>query len=155
MEEMFALELLEQQKEQAVLELRECNTLTGRFGLTLSEAQIAELVEARFAALGDTGRVEFGGGVLKKLVWAFCDSPYLTQENYQEIVAELQDSFYYFKNESVDRIPDDELIDLMKYYFDHVCHGSLEYLSGTSLEELCRTARSGEALERDVYGNPF
>ncbi len=68
------------------------------------------------------------------LVTEFCDSPYIIQANYEDTILELQDSFYYFKNESMDRISDDELIAFMKRYFDGICQGSLEYLSGTSLE---------------------
>lgn len=70
----------------------------------------------------------------------------------------------------MDYIPDDELISFMKRHFDGKCQGSLEYLSGTSLEELCRNTRYGYKLEAadlydysaeyetedtDMYGNPF
>lgn len=63
-------------------------------------------------------RVEFGGGVLKQLVRAFCASPYLDQENYADTLAQLQALFYHFKQESHDRIPDDELIAAMAQCFD-------------------------------------
>lgn len=156
MKDDFSLSLLGAQKEQTMAELRECNEITIRYGLYLSEQQILELTERRFAALSETGRVEFGGGILKKLLTAFCDSPYLTKENYEEAILELQDSFYYFKNESMDRISDDELISFMKEKFDGVCQGSLEYLAGTSLEELCRNTRYGHRSDReDRYGRPF
>lgn len=152
----FALALADMQKKQAMAELRECNEFTVRFGLYLTEQQIFELTERRFAALKDTGRVEFGPGILKKLLMAFCSSPYVTQENYQDIILELQDSFYYFKNESMEQISDDELIEFMRKRFDGVCQGSLEYLSNTSLEELCRNTRYGYDIdETDRYGRPF
>ena len=134
----------------ATNELRECNELTARFGITLSEPQIQSLVEHRFNALRDTGRIEFGEGILKKLVCSFCDSPYLTQENFEETIIELQDSFYYFKNESMDRVSDDELIEFMNAVFNGRAQGSLDYLSGTSLEELCRYARQGWDPDLDV-----
>jgi len=124
-------------------ELRDCNALSGRYGLSLTERQIQNLVEKRFEALRNTGRVEFGGGILKKLIYAFCDSPYLFHEDYEDTLLELQDIFYYFKNESEDRISDDELIEFMKNTFDGKAQGSLEYLAGTSLEELSRGARYG------------
>ena len=131
-------------------ELRECNELTARFGLTLSETQIQSLVKRRFDALLDTGRIEFGGGILQKLVNSFCDSPYLTQENYEETITQLQDSFYYFKNESMNRISDDDLIEFMSAVFNGRAQGSLDYLSGTSLEELSRYARQGWDPNRDA-----
>lgn len=129
--------------------LRVCNELTAQYGLTLSGGQIRELAERRFAALQDTGRVEFGEGILEKLIRAFCDSPYISQGEYMETLLALQDAFYYFKNESLERLSDDELIDYMKQVFDGRAQGSLEYLFGTSLEDLCREARGGERSEAE------
>lgn len=143
MDDRFAMTIGNIQKIQLIQELQNCNDMTLRFGLTLSAQQIQNLVERRIHALKDTGRIEFGQGVLKKIITEFCDSPYITQDNYEETIIELQDSFYYFKNESIDLVSDDELISNMKLYFDGVCQGSLECLSGTSLEELCRGVRFG------------
>jgi len=150
MDQDFSLQPFDMQMFMAVNELRECNELTARFGLTLSETQIQNLAESRFNALRDTGRVEFGEGILKKLIAAFCDSPYLTQENFEDTITELQDSFYYFKNESMDRFSDDELIEFMNTVFNGRAQGSLDYLSGTSLEELCRYARQGWDVDLDT-----
>lgn len=144
MNENFPQSITALQKAGMTAELLECNEFTLEYGLRLSETQIKAIVEKRFEALKNTGRVEFGRGIMKKLIAEFCDSPYITQQNYEETITELQDSFYYFKNESMDRLSDDELIAYMKRYFDGVCQGSLEYLSGTSLEELCRGIRGGE-----------
>jgi hypothetical protein len=146
MNDEFALDAqnaLSQLQEQAAAQLAECNNLTGKYGLRLSDRQILGLLESRREALSQTGRIEFGEGVLKKLIEAFCDSPYVTQENYEETLAELQDAFYYFKNESLDSISDDELIGYMREHFDGECQGSLDYLSETTLEELCRRTRFG------------
>jgi hypothetical protein len=143
MDDMFSLTPVSMQKIQTAKELRECNEFTQRYGLSLSEQQIHSLVEKRFEALKDTGRIEFGKGILKKLIYEFCDSPYIIQENYEDTILELLDSFYYFKNESMDLISDDELMTFMKEHFDTICEGSLEYLNGTTLEELCRNTRYG------------
>lgn len=143
MQNDFSLEPLRAQTLEAESELKKCNELTARFGLYLSDEQIESVVERRFEALRENGRIEFGEGIMKKLICAFCDSPYIFQENYMDTLLELQDNFYYFKNESHDRISDDELIGFMKTVFDGRAQGSLDYLSGTSLEELCRYAREG------------
>ena len=143
MDDMFSLTPVSMQKIQTAKELRECNEFTRRYGLSLSEQQIHGLVEKRFEALKDTGRIEFGKGILKKLIYEFCDSSYIIQENYEDTILELLDSFYYFKNESMDLISDDELMTFMKEHFDNICEGSLEYLNGTTLEELCRNTRYG------------
>lgn len=125
----------------------ECAQLMERFGLSLSQSQIQTLEERRCQALKDTGRVEFGGGVLKKLIYAFCDSPYVSQDNCEETLLELQDLFYYFKNESMEKLSDDELIEAMYHSFHEEANGSLEYLAGTSLEALCRGLRCGKQTD--------
>ncbi len=156
MDNNFSLAFVKMQMLAAAEELRASNELTARYGLTLSEEQIQRFVQHRFEALRDTDRIEFGEGVLKKLIYAFCDSPYLTQENYEETLLELQDIFYYFKNESFDRISDDELIEFIKTVFDGRAQGSLDYLSGTSLEELGRYAReSWSPRDGDASGDLF
>lgn len=124
-------------------EIRRCNDLNQIYGLTLTESDITELVELRGNALRSTGRVEFGGGILPKLIRAFCKSPYVDPYNYATTLAELQDAFYYFKNESEDRFSDDELIEFMANIFNGQAHGSTEVLTSISLEELCRWARNG------------
>jgi len=140
----FALETI---KLQQLAAIQECNQFTEKFGLTLTGEQIQRLVNERFEALQENGRIEFGEGVLKKLVYAFCSSPYLYQFDYEDTIAALQETFYYFKNESDDRLSDDELITFMKQTFDGKAQGSLEYLAETSLEELCRNARYGYKLD--------
>jgi len=154
--ENMTLVFQDSQKKQAAIELKATNEITIRYGLALSDQDINELVENRFKSLKDTGRIEFSGGILKKLVEAFCDSPYIMQENYKDTLMEIQEAFYFFKNEAMDQIADEELIEFMKRHFDGKCQGSLEYLSGTTLEELCRNTRYGyEVDDTDMYGHEF
>ncbi|MPM61170.1 hypothetical protein SDC9_108026 [bioreactor metagenome] len=143
MEADWLLRLERARDMETIEELRACNLLSAAYGLALTEAGMRELAAQRSQALERAGRVEFGGGILSSLIAVFCDSPYLTRENYLETLMELQESFYYFKTEAMERFSDDELLALMKGYFDGVCQGSLEYLTGTTLEELCRAARNG------------
>ena len=125
----------------------DCNALTAPYGLVLSQQQLLALTERRFQALKATGRVEFGEGIVQRLAYTFGDSPYISQHNYEETLAELQDIFYYFKNESMDTLADDELLEAMKSVFDGRAQGSLEYLTGTALEDLCRILRDGTPEE--------
>jgi hypothetical protein len=129
--------------QREIQALDEMNRLTGRYGLSLSLSQIQNLMEQRLTALKDTGRVEFGQGILPKLIYAFCDSPYLTQQNFEATLIELQDIFYYFKGEAMEEIADDELIDAMKDAFDGKGQGSVEYVAQTVLENFCRQVRGG------------
>lgn len=130
-------------QKQAVLEIEKCNDVTARFGLILSHQDAVELVETRTLALKMNGRIEFGGGVIEKIIQAFCDSPYLSRHNYAENLHDLTEIFYYYKNETLDLISDEELIKFMKYSFDNICQGSLELLSGRELYNLARNLRFG------------
>ena len=148
MSENFALTIQNMKKKQLAMEIKKCNEITMKYGVTLSDTQIENLINKRFESLKNTGRIEFGDGILKELIEVFCDSPYIIQENYEETLEELQDIFYFFKGEAMDQIADDELIEFMKEYFNGECQGSIEYLSGTNLEELCRNTRYGLNRER-------
>lgn len=149
-------EMLKLQRQASLQEIRDCNNFSGQFGLVLKEVEIQELVECRKKALKDTGRVEFGGGILPKLIYAFCDSPYLDQTTYVETLTELQEAFYYFKGEAQEQFSDDELIDFMAAVFNGRAQGSAEYLIGTSLEALCRHANNPyDAQNADEAGDLF
>jgi hypothetical protein len=102
----------------------------------------------------DTGRVEFGGGIVDKVILMFCDSPYISMHNYEETLHELIEIFYYYKNEALDLIGDDELIKYMKTAFNGICQGSLDLLAGRELYNLARGLRFGYSLPDpdDTYG---
>lgn len=158
MKDMFGIVNMQNQMliESAKQEVRACNAMSEKFGLSLNEDEIRELVECRADALKKTGRIEFAGGILPKLIYAFCDSPYIQQENYECTLAELQEAFYYFKSESLEQFADDELIEFMVKVFKGRAQGCGEYLIGTSLEELCRYARSEfDPFAADEAGDLF
>ena len=119
---------MEYQLSGTVRALEGCNRLTEGYGLTLTVGQMRALAQRRVEALQATDRVEFGEGILKKLILTFRDSPYLCQQNYEEIIAELQDLFYHFKNEVGEGLTDDELIGRMKGLFDGKAQGALELM---------------------------
>lgn len=126
MEEKNLLDLLLGNTQiQKVLEI---NQKTEVFGLQLSEEDAKLLVEGRKNNLRELQRVEFGEGILPKLIFTFCDSPHIYQQNYVETLLRLQEIFYIYKNEYLDELTDDELLDFMKKAFDGECEGSLDYL---------------------------
>lgn len=132
-------------QRQAVDEILKCNDYTFRFGLTLSRQNAIELVETRTLSLKRYGRVEFGGGVISKIIKEFSDSPYISMYNYVKTLHELIEIFYFYKNETLDLISDDELIKFMKNFFDGKCQGSLELLSEQELDKMARNLRYGYA----------
>jgi hypothetical protein len=101
------------------------------------------LVETRSISLQESGRIEFGSGVIEKIIKEFCDSPYIYMQNYVHTLHELIEMFYYYKNETMDLIADDDLIKHMKSAFDGICQGSLDLLSGRELYRLAKNLRLG------------
>lgn len=117
-----------------------------KFGLALTEEEVKLLMERRKENLREQQRIEFGEGILPKLIFIFCDSNYIYQENYVKTIIRLQEIFYLYKNEFMDELNDDELLEFMKRAFEGECEGSLEYLEETVLEELARGFRSREVF---------
>lgn len=132
---------------QSVNEILRCNDLTSNYGLLLTNEQAAELVETCSYSLKKVERIEFGGGVISKIIKEFCDSPYLSMHNYAETLHELIEMFYYYKNETLDLVSDDDLIKFMHKKFDGICQGSLELLFCRELEKMARNVRSGYAYD--------
>ena len=119
------------------------NQVTEKYGLILSE-QDAELILAeRTEVLKEQKRVEFGEGIVVKIINEFCDSDYIDQDNYVQTIIRLQEIFYCYKNEMMDEITDDELLYLMKEQFENVCCGDLDYLEGTCLTDFAEKVRKG------------
>lgn len=67
MKENISLALQDIQKKQTLMELKSCNELTIKYGLTLTDEDIDELIKNRFKSLKDNGRIEFSKGILKKV----------------------------------------------------------------------------------------
>jgi DNA mismatch repair ATPase MutS len=149
MNEQFSLIPGALAQKLAVAEIIRCNQTTSRYGLVLKESDARELADTRSEALEKLGRIEFAGGSINKLILEFCDSPYLNQANYSETLNELVQIFYYFKNETLDEVDDDDLIISMKKYFDETCRGSLDLLETRDLENLARKIRYGFLSQED------
>lgn len=141
MEERDWIELLSGKNQ--VQKVMEMNQKTEKFGLALTQADAEMLVEVRREELKKQQRVEFGEGILPKLIFTFCDSAYINQENYVETLIQLQEIFYLYKNEMSDEVSDDELLQFMKEQFEGICFGDLEYLSGTCLHVFGQAVRAG------------
>lgn len=114
-----------------------CRETLLKYGIILSEKELSALGAAQASALRDSGRVEFGVGVLPSLAGAFANSPYITRENCAELLEELQSAFYFFRSECDGLISDEKLIAFMKKEFNGAAGGDIGYLTGTSLERLC------------------
>lgn len=132
-------------------EILKCNEVTKEYGLKLNENDIKEIVKTRNIALERSGRIEFNGQIINKIIESFCDSPYISQYNYSETINELVEIFYNYKNETLDYIGDDELIEIMKEFFDDYCQGSLELLEGKVLYKISDNIRNGVRDYTNIY----
>ncbi len=134
--------VLLQQKNQ-LEKVIETNKTTEQFGLVLSEQDAKLILEERKDTLQKQKRVEFGEGIVPKIIYEFCDSNYIDQNNYADTIIRLQEIFYLYKNEMQDEITDDELLHLMKEQFELICFGDLDYLEGTCLANFAQAIRAG------------
>lgn len=140
--EFFEMVVMQKQKEELENVLL-CNVSTEKYALKLTEQDAMQLLKSRISNLREQERVEFGEGILPKLIYIFCDSPYIYQDNYVLTLDALQEIFYEYKNETLDELTDDELLEFMKKHFDGDCQGSIEYLEETCLEKFARNIRYG------------
>ena len=140
MDELFELMMLQKQKQE-LSKVLDCNDYTKKFGVILSEEDAKSLMVSKKDNLRQFERVEFKEGILSKLIYTFCDSPYIYQDNYVETLERLQEIFYLYKNESLDELNDEELLQFMKEAFEGECQGSLDHLEDTSLEDFARGIR--------------
>ena len=134
--------ILLQQKNQ-LAKVMETNEMSARYGLALTEQEAELLVSERTQTLRAERRVEFGPGILPRVIEEFCDSDFIDQNNYVDTLIRLQEIFYLYKNEMHDEISDEELLHFMKEQFEEVCFGDLGYLEGTCLRIFAEAVRAG------------
>lgn len=87
------LELLSGTNQLAAV--METNQYTEQFGLVLSEKDAQMILENRKSALRTQQRIEFGEGIVPKIIREFCDSPYIDQNTYAETIMRLQERWSY------------------------------------------------------------
>ncbi len=142
--------LLQQQNQLG--KVMETNRITEKYGLTLSEEDAKLIMAERSNALREQRRAEFGEGIIVKIISEFCDSDFISQENYTETLIRLQEIFYLYKNEMMDELTDEELLHFMKEQFEGVCFGDLEYLEGTCLNIFAQAVRAGYGDYKSTSG---
>lgn len=150
--------LQEMAKETQIREIYHTNEYTKEYGLLLSREDTQLLIQEKNEALKKEKRVEFGETIMPKIIYAFCDSPFMNQVEYLEVLIRLQEIFYEYKNEMRDEITDDELLTFMREQFDQVCCGDLDYLEGTCLDLFAQAVRAGynghmQSEGKDEFGN--
>lgn len=138
--------------KQAIDEIMAYNQKTIAYGLSLTKQQALSLMETRQNVLTKTKRIELKGHLIGQFIDALYDSPFVTKDNYEEILHIFIELFYELKNETWDTIHDQELIHFMKKSFNHECQGSLDILND-ELSRLIQFIHHGGTI--DDYHSPL
>lgn len=142
--EMFLLgKFTGQQDEEGMVRLLLARSQ--KIGIDMDSHTALRLVQNRETALRDAGRLEFGPGILPDLVKAFADSPFIRV--LEDDLCALNEAFYQLKNETRERMSDEELLCWMEGSYNGWCKGSLELLLGRGLEQLLEALDSGRGAE--------
>ncbi len=128
--------------------LMNINNTSRQYGLTITAEDARNIVEVRNTVLRNYGRVDLGIAATGEIMEKFCTSSFIDSGNYLYIINEIQELFYYLKNETEEKIPDDELITLLRELFENYCWGSVEFLKGV-VQEYAEAFRKQEQ-KRDI-----
>jgi len=126
-----------------IQQILETNEKSFKYGLMLTQEQAKELAICKKETLYEEQRIEFKESAITKIIEKFCESTYISKDEYAETMAQLTEIFFETKNESEDTLADDELIDVMFILFENTSGGSLECLRSRDLEAICRNIRHG------------
>lgn len=139
-------------QELTVAEVLATNRHSQKYGLALTPEDAQEVIAVRNRSVRNSGRVELGIQVIKKIITTFCSSPYININDYTETLNDIIETFYFMKNETEDKIGDNELIDIMKDFFDNSCRGSMELLKNRELPLFAINFRRRIDQAIDSYG---
>ncbi len=112
------------------------NEKLAEHGLILSEKQAIEIARARSYSLVSNGRIDFDCSVTEMLINSFSDSSYLDQNSFANAICQFTDIFYFFKNETFDKIDDNMLVNIIKDTFENECGGDIDFVFDVLMEKL-------------------
>ena len=128
-------------------EIMKLNKITSRKNLFLTRAEILDLISNKNINLKEMGRVEFGLGILDKIICVFYDSVYIDKDNYLEMLESLTNAFYLYQASFDNTLTDEEILKYMKKCFDGECAGSIELLESLSFDKLKQRLEDGNLYE--------
>lgn len=114
-----------QKETDQILENMQNNHKTG---LLLTRKEVFQLCEKRNAVLVQCGRLELNGGIMDQLIDVFMDCPYITRDEFADVMEEVIEVFYTMKNECSDLIDDQTMMHYMRKQLDE-SHGVVVMMS--------------------------
>lgn len=127
------------------------NEVIGQYALQLSEADAKMIAAVDLDSIRDNDRIQFAKSAVLKIIARFSQSSYISQSDFALTIAELTEIFYQVKEESLDGLTDDEVIDVMFHFFEKKSGGDLELLANRDMEALVRCLRNGETYCEDDF----
>ena len=113
-------------------------------GLLLTREEVLQLCEKRNEVLVQCERLELNGGIMDQLIDVFMDCPYITRDEFADVMEEVIEVFYTMKIECLDLIDDQHLMHYMRKQLDE-CHGVIVMMSD-AVNEYCR-----KTVEKGIY----
>ena len=125
-------------------EILKLNSESSRYGLTLSLDDVEEIIRSRNLTLKSYGRIELNMNATKKLIENLYTSQYTDKDDYVELINDLQEIFYYLKNETLDEISDSELIEMICEFYEE-CSGRIDNIQNKA-EKFSREFKWGKEI---------
>ncbi len=122
-------------------EILELNKKSQIYGLALKQEDIKEIIKSRNNTLKSYGRIELDINVTKRIIKNLYTSQYTDKDDYVESINDLQEIFYYLKNETLDQISDIEIIEIIDEFYNKFS-GRIEIVQEKS-EEFAKQYRWG------------
>ena len=123
-------------QENEILDLNEKSQI---YGLTLNKEDVKEIINSRDNTLKNYGRIELDIGITKMIIENLYKSQYTDRDDYVELINDLQEVFYYLKNETLDQISDIEIIDIIDEVYNN-CSGRIDIVQ-EKCEEFAKSYR--------------
>lgn len=122
-------------------EILELNKKSQIYGLALKQEDTKEIIKSRNNTLKSYGRIELDINVTKRIIENLYTSQYTDKDDYVESINDLQEIFYYLKNETLDQISDIEIIEIIDEFYNKFS-GRIEIVQEKS-EEFAKQYRWG------------
>ncbi len=127
---------LQTKQENEILNLNEESQI---YGLTLNQEDVKEIINSRDNTLKNYGRIELDIGVTKMIIENLYKSQYTDKDDYVYLINDLHEIFYYLKNETLDKISDVEIIEIIDEFYNN-CSGRIDILQ-EKCEEFAKSYR--------------
>ena len=127
-------------------EILKINSESEQYGLSLNQEDVEEIIKSRNHTLQSYGRIDLNINVTKQLIEGLYTSQYTDKDDYVELINDLQEIFYYLKNETLDEISDIELLERIDEFYNE-CSGRIDNVQN-SAEKFAQEHRWGKGGDR-------